>query len=379
MSKTVKALLCSLLLLLFAGIFITISSATYFISAAEITSAKAMCVMESTSNRVFYSKNKDAKLPMASTTKIMTAITAIESGVDLDEVFEVSPKSVGVPGTSLYLRKGESLSLRQLLYGLMMVSGNDASVAIGERVGDGVEHFIDMMNWKAKQIGARNTHFENTHGLDADGHYTTAYDLALIASYALENDTFREIVSTKNIQIKSKEGKIRYFKNKNKLLDSLEGAIGVKTGFTDDAGRCLVSAVERDGMRVVCVVLNCGPMFEESKNLLNSAFKEYKMYELSKDYNYNNIIAVDDGKCDSVEIGTRESFAYPLKKVEVGKIKYDYSIVDKLDAPVKKGDEVGEIRIFLDKDLLFSEKVYTIEDVKSKGVIDRFFDAIAKW
>ena len=260
---------------LFIFSFNTIDNVFSFASVSCL--AKAMCVMESESKRVLYDKNLEEKLPMASTTKIMTAITAIERGVDLDEPFEISKKAVGIPGTSLYLKEGEHFTLRKLLYGLMLISGNDASVAIGERVGNGVEHFIDMMNWKAKQIGAINTHFENTHGLDEKGHYTTAYDLALITSYALRNDIFREIVSTKSIQVTNEDGKIRYFNNKNKLLHSVNGAIGVKTGFTDDAGRCLVSAVERNGMTVVCVVLNCGPMFEESASLLEKAFGDFRL------------------------------------------------------------------------------------------------------
>lgn len=378
MNKVLKGICYSSLILIIATILLVTSFSRVFVSNAS-TSAKGMCVMETSSHRVFYSKNMNQRLPMASTTKIMTAITAIESGMDLDEVFEISPKAIGISGTSIYLRKGEKFTLRELLYGLMLVSGNDASVAIGEHVGNGVEYFVDMMNWKAKEIGAVNTHFENTHGLDIEGHYTTAYDLALITSYALENDTFREIVSTKYKQIESPEGKTRYFKNKNKLLNTLDGTIGVKTGFTDDAGRCLVSAVERDGMRVVCVVLNCSPMFQESADLLNLAFSEYKMYDLTENYNYKNSILVTSGRNDSVDILTKEKFLYPLKEGELENIRYSYIIKDSIEAPIKKGDEVGEIRIFMNKDLLFSEKIYTIEDVKAKGVIDKFFDIITQW
>ncbi len=167
------------------------------------TSAKAMCVMEASTGRVLYGKNRHEKLPMASTTKIMTAITAIENCSNLDERFEISPRAVGIPGTSLYLRKGETLSIRELLYGLMLISGNDASFAIGERIGGNVENFIDMMNKTAQKIGALSSHFDNTHGLDSQTHYTTAEDLAKITSYAMQNDTFREIVSTKNTKIVS--------------------------------------------------------------------------------------------------------------------------------------------------------------------------------
>lgn len=364
--------------LLFGGVFLPFFQNYDEICVAE-TSAKAMCVMEAGSKRVLCDKNSDQKLPMASTTKIMTAITAIESGFDLDEEFEISKKAVGVSGTSIYLKEGEKLTLRELLYGLMLVSGNDASVAIGEKIGNGVEHFVDMMNFKAKQIGANNTHFQNTHGLDHEGHYTTAYDLALISSYALKNETFMDIVSTKNIQITNDEGKVRYFKNKNKLLFNFDGAIGVKTGFTDDAGRCLVSAAKRDGMTIVCVVLNCGPMFEESAVLLENAFNDYKLYDLTKGYKIPNEIVVDDGRSEKVMIGTGGSFYYPLKTDELEKIKYEYFIDEKVQAPVSKGDEIGQIKIFLDKNLLFSEKIFTIEDVRTKGVLQKIIDVISQW
>ena len=261
---------CLLLFLCAMFVFVGFQSSVLLTASASsyYSSAKGCVVMETTTKRKLYAKNENQKMPMASTTKIMTAITAIENCDDLDEEFEVSPKAVGVPGTSLYLRKGDVYSTRELLYALMLISGNDASVAIAEHVAGSTSEFVTLMNELAKKTGATSSHFANTHGLDADGHYTTAYDLALITSYALENDTFREIVSTKNTKITNGDGTNRYLKNKNKLLFTLDGCIGVKTGYTDDAGRCLVSAIERDGMRLVCVVLNCRPMFEESAVLL---------------------------------------------------------------------------------------------------------------
>ena len=349
------------------------------VNAEMYTSGLAGCVLETSSGRVLYSKNKDKKLPMASTTKIMTAITAIENCDDLDEKFEISPKSVGIEGTSLYLRKCDVFSTRDLLYALMLISGNDASVAIAEHVGGSTSEFVTMMNDLAKKIGALNTHFANTHGLDADGHYTTAYDLALITAYALENATFEEIVSTKNIKITNGEGENRYLKNKNKLLFRLDGCIGVKTGFTNDAGRCLVSAIERDGVRFVCVVLNCGPMFEESETLLNTCANTYKLYDLTELYDYKKLLPVRDGRKDNVKISTKESFIYPLSEWEKNNLKIEYNLVEHVDAPLKKGSEVGEIKIFLGKDLLFSEKVYTIEEVKPKTIFQRFKEFAGNW
>ncbi len=343
------------------------------------TSAKGMCVMESSSKRVLFSKNEEIKLPMASTTKIMTAITAIESGASLDSPFEISPKAVGISGTSLYLRKGEVFTLRDLLYGLMLISGNDASVAIGEYCGGTIDNFINMMNNKAKEIGATSSHFDNTHGLDSKSHYTTAYDLALITSYAMQNPTFKEIVSTKNTKITNSDGKTRYLKNKNKLLSSLDGCNGVKTGFTDDAGRCLVSSCERDGMNVVCVALNCGPMFEESRTLLEDAFKTYQMIDLTCGYALPSKIKVSAGEKEYIKIGTKESFFYPLKNDELKKVKYVYTLQDEVEAPVEKGREVGKVEIFIDKDLHFSEKIYTIENVRRNSIWQKLQDLIEQW
>ena len=345
----------------------------------SLTSAKAMCVMESGSKRVLYSKNEETKLAMASTTKIMTAITAIENCSDLDKKFVISPKSVGISGTSLYLRNGEEFSLRDLLYGLMLISGNDASVAIGEYVGGSTQKFVEMMNNTAKKIGAKNSHFDNTHGLDSKTHYTTAYDLALITSYAMQNDTFKEIVSTQNRKITNSDGKTRYLKNKNKLLFSLDGCCGVKTGFTNDAGRCLVTSCERDGMNIVCVVLNCGPMFEESCSLIEKAFDEYHLIDLTSGYAFKNTINVEDGREEKVKIGTYGKYLYPLKNEEIKKVSYVYDINKNVEAPVDKGTEVGEAKIFIDNNLHFSEKIYTMESVRRNSIFEKIKDLIKKW
>ncbi len=344
------------------------------------TSARAMCVLESQSGRVLKQKNMSQKLAMASTTKIMTAITAIENCPNLDKSFEISPKAVGISGTSLYLRQGERMTTRDLLYGLMLISGNDASVAIGEYVGGNTKNFVNMMNETAKKIGAENTHFDNTHGLDSKTHYTTAYDLALITSYALKNPTFEEIVSTKNIKITNEAGKTRYLKNKNKLLTNMQGCNGVKTGFTDDAGRCLVSSCKREDMTLICVVLNCGPMFEESQNLLEDCFAQYKLYDLTQGYNLPKTIEVEEGRKQNVSIGTNGGeYLYPLKEEELAKVDYVYSIEKSLKAPVEKGEEVGKVKIFIDNDLHFEEKIYTIESVRRNSVWEKLKDLLNNW
>ena len=378
--------LTNLICLLFALLFLLSSLAgglklAFSRANAEYVefTGKAMCVMEASSKRVLYTKNENSTLAMASTTKIMTAITAIESGVNLDTIFTISPKAIGVSGTSLYLRKGERFCLRDLLYGLMLISGNDASVAIGERVAGSVKDFVEMMNEKASEIGAKNTHFDNTHGLDSKTHYTTAYDLALITSYAMQNQTFRDIVSTKTYKITNEDGKTRYLRNKNKLLFSMDGCNGVKTGFTDDAGRCLVTSCERDGMDIVCVVLNSGPMFEESQRLIEKAFSEYNLIDLTSFYTFPRTINVEEGEEEQVEIGTLGRFFYPLKNSELKKIKITYNLSQTLEAPVSKGEVIGEVQIFVDNDLLFSEKIYTINQVRRNSIWQKLKDLIEQW
>ncbi len=367
--------------LCFAFLFFGLTN-TYHLTASAIdfyTSAKGCAVIETSTKRKLYAVNENTKLPMASTTKIMTAITALENCDDLDEKFEISPKAVGIPGTSLYLHQGDVYSTRDLLYALMLISGNDASVAIAEHVAGSTSEFVTMMNDLARKIGAENSHFANTHGLDADGHYTTAYDLALITAYALENDTFREIVSTKNIKITNGDGENRYLKNKNKLLSTLDGCIGVKTGFTDDAGRCLVSAIEKDGMRVVCVVLNCGPMFPESATMLQKCVDNFKLYDLTELYDYDQTVGVVDGRVESAQIGTKEKYVYPLTEAELDKIKIEYTYPESVEAPLKKDTEIGKVETFLDNDLLFSEKIYIMEEIKPKSIWQRMGDFFGNW
>lgn len=383
-----------LLSILSVAIVLTLAIAmllSFFVSASNVpapklsaecapaTQAKAMCLIEVQSGRILAQKNCNVSLPMASTTKIMTAITAIENCDDLDEVFEVSPKAIGVSGTSLYLREGERHSVRDLLYGLMLVSGNDASVAIGERVGGSREHFVDLMNFTAHRLGAKNTHFENTHGLDEEGHYTSASDLAHIAAYALKNETFKEIVSTQNKKITSADGKNRYLCNKNKLLRTFDGAIGVKTGYTDDAGRCLVSAAERDGMTLVAVVLNCRPMFEECAALLDWGFANYRMCDLTAKVALPESILVESGMTDSVAIGHNEHFTYPLTLQEEERVAISVNVCSSVTPTLDAGTKVGDFEIMFDNDLLFSGKIVTMEKVKARSFVQRMQDIFDQW
>lgn len=347
---------------------------------AEDCPAKSMVVIEADSKRVLNDKNKDERLAMASTTKIMTALVTCKNVKDFDEVVAINDNAVGIEGTSMYLKKGEKLTVKELLYGLMLPSGNDAAMALAYYVGGSEERFVEMMNEQAKELNLQNTHFANPHGLDADGHYTSAYDLAIITAEALKNDTFKEIVSTKNIRVTgSKENEPRFLSNKNKLLKTLEGCTGVKTGFTDNAGRCFVCSCTRDGMTLISVVLNCGPMFEESAKLLNACFKKYKMREILEPYAQGENIKVSNGESDFVQTVTKHGFSYPLTDEEFNNIKIVRNQPEILDAPVVKEQKIGEIEIYLDKNLLFKENIYTMENVKSTKYLDKIWEIVDEW
>lgn len=317
---------------------------------------------------------------MASTTKIATAITVIEHCPDLDEKVEIDSRAVGVEGTSIYLRAGEVLTIRELLYGLMLRSGNDAATALALHCAESVADFSAMMNATAKKAGATATNFANPHGLDDKNHYTTARDLARITGYALENADFRQIVSTKSIKIKGSDDEaFRYLTNKNRLLNSLDGCIGVKTGFTSRAGRCLVSAVERNGMRVVCVVLNCGPMFEESAAMLDAACAKYKGYEILQPYNFVANLPLINGEAATVPVYSKEGFRLALTQDEYARINIEYKLPENLVAPVKFDKEVGVVQVYFDKHLIFEAKIYTIDEVDSQLLRDKLKDILDKW
>lgn len=271
----------SKILLATAAVVLLVASATImptrFSSAeAATTCARGAIVVDGDTGRVFYEKNADEKLPIASTTKILTAITVIESCEDIEAQVTVPDAAVGVEGSSIYLEKGEKLRVIDLLYGLMLQSGNDCAVALAHLTAGDVPRFARLMNVVADRAGAVNSHFANPHGLHDGAHYSTARDMAAIAAYAMRNETFRKIVSTENYYDCpfSDRGYNRVIHNKNKMLTMIEGGNGIKTGYTKAAGRCLVSSARRDDIEIICVVLDCGPMFEESCALINAAFQE---------------------------------------------------------------------------------------------------------
>lgn len=351
------------------------------LQGAEIL-AKSAVVIEAESGRVLLEKNKDEKLPMASTTKIMTALVALENTKDLDEIFPTDNRAVGIEGTSIYLKKNEHLSMRHLLLGLMLSSGNDASLAIAYKVGDGdIDNFVELMNKKAEQLNLHNTHFDNPHGLDSKTHYTSAHDLAVITAEAMKNNDFREIVKTKFAQIPHSEpNQSRFLRNKHKLLQSdMNGCEGVKTGFTDNARRCCVTSCKRNNMRLICVVLNCQDMFEESRKMLEQCFENYSYQTILEANKYIDSISVENGAVDSVKTYTKNVFCYPLKATEIDKIQTKTIMANSLTAPITKDQEVGEFKIYFNNNLIFVSKIYTMEDVETKSYTQKIKDIVENW
>lgn len=244
------------------------------------TGARAVALIDVASGRILHSVNGDTPMRIASLTKIMTAIVAIEHGRLEDEV-KVSARAASREGSSIYLRAGDRVSLETLLYGLMLRSGNDAATAIAEHVGGSEEGFVFLMNLKAEEIGLSHTRFKNPHGLDEDGHYSTANDLARLTAYALKNPVFRQIVATKVKTAPNPNGEWDYrFVNKNKMLFLYEGADGVKTGYTKLARRCLVSSATRNGQQLAAVTLNDGDDWADHRRLLDYGFAAFPLQEV---------------------------------------------------------------------------------------------------
>lgn len=317
--------------------------------AAETTHSKAECVMELNSRRVLYERHGDTRLPMASTTKIVTATTVLELCEDIGAETEIPPDAVGIEGSSVYLKSGEIYSVEDLLYGLMLRSGNDCATALALYCCGNINDFATKMNKTAQKAGALCSNFKNPHGLPYEGHYTTARDLTSIACYAMQNPVFRKIVGTQYYEP-------RHWKNKNKMLTNYDGGIGVKTGYTKEAGRCLVSAAEKDGMTLVCSVLNSPQMYERSAELLDDAFASYRYMKIVK---ADEPFTVDDGK--TVKTGyTKQDIFYPLLPEETELIEIKVSGAEKVKKSVKNNEIIGQIEIYLLKRLLFSANLYKL-------------------
>ena len=326
------------------------------------TSAKAACILEMQTGRVLFEHNMHARLPMASTTKVMTALLAIELGDPEDQVV-CSENAFGVSGTSIYLQAGEALTLGEMLLGLMLSSGNDAAVAIAEHLGGTVEEFAQMMNARAREIGAVNTHFVNPHGLPDDNHYTTAYDLALITREAMKSDAFRMLVSTQRASIPW-EGRDypRQLTNKNRLLSGYPGATGVKTGFTSKAGRCLAFGASRDGLELVGAVLSCSDWFDEAARLMDGCYETYSMTRVLGPTMSAGSMPVTEGEKESCGMCVLETLDVPLAVGEAAQVVLD--VPGSVCAPVYPGMHLGTAK------LVVGGSVYGMAEVVASERVD---------
>lgn len=328
---------------------------------AEAVSAQRAIVMDAQTGRVMYEKRSDERALIASTTKIMTALVICEQCNVLDRV-RIPEEAVGIEGSSMYLQKGEILTVQELLYGLMLHSGNDAAVALAIYCAGTVEGFAQLMNDKAHRLGLTGTHFENPNGLDSPNHYSTARDMATLAAYAMENPIFSKIVSTKSVKIGD-----RYLTNHNKLLWRLEGADGVKTGFTKAAGRILVSSAMRSGRRLVAVTMNAPDDWNDHTSLLNNGFLRYQQKQIVFQGDVLGTVEVAGGEAGAVELVASEDFIYPLADDE--NVTVVIPLPGFVYAPVVNGQDAGVAYICVGDDMVGKVSVKygnTVEQLQEK-------------
>jgi len=327
-----------LLLILIAFIFSIFT--VYIYSAGSLSlSARSAVLYQPDTNSFLYEKNPDERLSMASTTKIMTAVIALET-LSADEIITPDKRALGIEGSSIYIKEGETFFAYDLIYALILSSANDAAEALAYRISGSIEAFAEKMNEKAAEIGAKNTHFNNPHGLDSVGHYTTARDLALISAYALKNEVLKEITSTKRKTIESNLTK-RVLVNHNKLLSSYDGCIGMKTGYTKKSGRSLVSAAERDGLTFVAVTINAPDDWLDHTKMLNYGYATLARYVLCKRGDFTREISVIGAKSEKVTVYNKEGLTLILPKGE--KIYSEMILPRYVIAPTNADTPIGTV------------------------------------
>lgn len=362
-----------------SGIEEAIETASKAIEEPKISSKYAI-VLDRNSKSILYGKNEKSKTKMASTTKIMTSLIVIEN-CNLNDVVEISAKSAGTAGSRLKIKKGDKITVKDLLYGLMLRSGNDTAVALAEYVGGSIEGFAVLMNEKAKELGLENTHFVTPHGLDSDEHYTTAYELAILTDYALKNEIFADIVRIKTCNI-SINGTSRTISNTNELLGNLNGVYGVKTGFTNGAGRCLVTAVKREDLDIICIVLGADTKkirTTDSVKLIEYTYANFQTIDLQTkiEEEFNNWKNINQGRIN-IEKGIKNVInlrleeydikKYPIKNNTENQIKIEINANLNLVAPVEENTKIGEVTIIYDNNIISRIGILTTEKINKKGI-----------
>lgn len=338
-------------------------------------SAVSAVLIEAETGTVLYQKNAGERRAMASTTKIMTALLTIEAG-DLDREFTVDPLAIRVEGTSMGLQEGDRVSRRDLLYGILLPSGNDAANAAAVSVSGSIPEFVKLMNSKAQELGLSDTHFVTPSGLDADGHYTTALDLARLTAYAMKEETFREIVACRSAEVEFGNPPYkRTLYNSNKMLARYDGAIGVKTGFTDNARRCLVSAAERDGVTLIAVTLNAGDDWNDHTKMLDYGFTQVKAYPLELGCDTRVSVA---GTGQSVGVYSHEE-TLALTPQQRTRLTRRVMLPTFVYGTVDKGDKLGEIQFYLDGELVKTCPLYADSTVTVPKEELSLFRRILEW
>jgi len=351
--------------------------------------SRAAIVYERSSGKILYGKEENEKRKMASTTKIMTAIVVLEN-TNLDDIVTISSKAAGTGGSRLGLHKDDKISIQDLLYGLLLCSGNDAAVALAEHVSGDLSNFANMMNSKATSLGLSSTHFVTPHGLDDDNHYTTAYELALITNYALKNDVFANLVKTKTYTI-SINNHPKTLSNTNELLGNLDGVYGVKTGFTNGANRCLVTAVKRDNMDIICIVLGADTKKDRTKdsiNLINYSFNNFKMVNIKEKITNEFVnwkicnsssFRVEKGVSDSVDIIIQDipyDF-FPIKCNQTDDMSIYIYCNTELTAPLPSGSTLGYLAVSVNNQTVLTLNLYNSNSIALKSPT-KFFNGFLK-
>lgn len=343
------------------------------VEAFSSVSAQSYVLMNADSGEILSQNQANQSLPMASTTKIMTCIVALENG-DLQSEVTVSPKAVGVEGSSIYLTSGEKLTLAELLYGLMLESANDAAVAIAIHISDTVEDFVALMNEKASQLGLCNTHFMNPNGLQADGHYSTAKDLSVLMGYCMNNPQFAEISATKTKTISAPGGKNRFLSNHNKLLRTYEDCVAGKTGFTKSAGRCLVTCAEKDGVRLICTTLGAPNDWNDHKNLFEYGFSLYSVRCVLSQGQIQMELPLVGGVSEQIAVENREEIFVSLRNEENPVLVIE--LPPFVYAPVSEGDVVGEAVVKISEHREFRVPLVVKEDAPKREIRLSFWQKI---
>ncbi|WAG54817.1 D-alanyl-D-alanine carboxypeptidase [Clostridium estertheticum] len=344
------------LVLLFSTVVQTVHAEDLYVNAISAIA------LDCDSKVVLYEKNAYTPIEIASTTKIITALVAIKCG-DLNKKMIISKKAATVRGSEIGLKEGEEITLKELLYGLLMRSGNDAAIAIAEGVSGSVDEFLKLMNEYALEIGLLNSNFESPHGLDSSNHYSTAYDLALITAKAKEVKTFNDIVGSKDI-IANDYDFTRSYHNINKILSILPNSTGVKTGFTGKAGKCLVTSVKIQNRDIIIITLNCTPRWKETEKINNYIEKTYKYKKLVSKGDILGKIILKNGN-SNVEIVSKRDIIIPVKndqKIEIKVKKPLYEVY----APVHQGEKIGRLDVYANNKLLLTESLVSKSSVESK-------------